>query len=95
LCLSSLPIWEFGALGHPFPDIPIALQFDNLQSPTASRARVLSWAGASPTSQVDSLLIVRHGKIVTEAYYAPYATGILHQVNSVTKAVTSTLTAIA
>jgi hypothetical protein len=58
-------------------------------------SRVLSWAGASPTSQVDSLLIVRHGKIVTEAYYAPYATGILHQVNSVTKAVTSTLTAIA
>ena len=38
---------------------------------------------------------MRHGKIVAEAYYAPYAAGILHQVNSVTKAVTSTLTAIA
>ena len=57
--------------------------------------RVLSSTGATPSSQLDSLLVARHGKIVAEAYYAPYAAGILHQVNSVTKAVTSTLTAIA
>lgn len=44
---------------------------------------------------LDSLLIVRHGKIVTEAYYAPYTAAIPHAVNSVTKAVISTLTAIA
>jgi CubicO group peptidase (beta-lactamase class C family) len=44
---------------------------------------------------LDSLLVVRHGKIVVEAYYAPYATGIPHTINSVTKAVISTLTAIA
>jgi CubicO group peptidase (beta-lactamase class C family) len=44
---------------------------------------------------LDSLLIVRHGKIVTEAYYAPYTGAIPHAVNSVTKAVISTLTAIA
>jgi CubicO group peptidase (beta-lactamase class C family) len=44
---------------------------------------------------LDSLLITRHGKIVTEAYYAPYEAGIPHAVNSVTKAVISTLTAIA
>ena len=35
----------------------------------------------------DSLLVVRHGTIVAEAYYAPYAAGILHAVNSGTKAV--------
>jgi len=58
-------------------------------------ARMLSSTGATPSSRLDSLLVVRHGKIVAEAYYAPYAAGILHQVNSVTKAVTSTLTAIA
>jgi CubicO group peptidase (beta-lactamase class C family) len=57
--------------------------------------RVLSSTGATPSSWLDSLLVARHGKIVAEAYYAPYAPGILHQVNSVTKAVTSTLTAIA
>jgi CubicO group peptidase (beta-lactamase class C family) len=56
---------------------------------------VLSTTGTTPSSALDSLLIVRHGKIVVEAYYAPFAAGILHQVNSVTKAVTSTLTAIA
>jgi CubicO group peptidase (beta-lactamase class C family) len=44
---------------------------------------------------LDSLLIVRHGKIVAEAYYAPYTAAIPHAVNSVTKAVISTLTAIA
>ena len=42
----------------------------------------------------DSLLVVRHGTIVAEAYYAPYAAGILHAVNSVTKTVISTLFAI-
>jgi len=58
-------------------------------------SRVLSSTGATPSSRLDSLLVVRHGKIVAEAYYAPYDAGILHQVNSVTKAVISTLTAIA
>jgi CubicO group peptidase (beta-lactamase class C family) len=43
----------------------------------------------------DSILITRHGKIITEAYYAPYEASIPHAVNSVTKAVISTLTAIA
>ena len=42
----------------------------------------------------DSLLVVRHGRIVAETYYAPYEAGILHAVNSVTKAVISTLVAI-
>jgi hypothetical protein len=45
---------------------------------------VLSTTGTTPSSALDSLLIVRHGKIVVEAYYAPFAAGILHQVNSVT-----------
>ena len=46
-------------------------------------------------SSLDSLLVVRHGKIVAEAYYAPYAAGIPHEIYSVTKAVISTLMAIA
>jgi CubicO group peptidase (beta-lactamase class C family) len=37
---------------------------------------------------------VRHGKIVVEAYYAPYAAGIPHAIYSCTKAVISTLIAI-
>jgi CubicO group peptidase (beta-lactamase class C family) len=43
----------------------------------------------------DSLLIVRHGRIVLDAYYAPYAADIPHITNSATKAVIGTLTAIA
>ncbi|WP_247510188.1 serine hydrolase [Bradyrhizobium sp. 157] len=43
----------------------------------------------------DSLLIVRHGKIVLDAYYAPYAADIPHITNSATKAVIGTLMAIA
>jgi len=42
----------------------------------------------------DSLLVIRHGKIVAEAYYAPYESGIAHDLRSVTKSVISTLTAI-
>jgi CubicO group peptidase (beta-lactamase class C family) len=44
---------------------------------------------------LDSLLVARHGKIVVEAYYAPYAGYIPHAIHSVTKAVIGTLTAIA
>jgi hypothetical protein len=40
----------------------------------------------------DSLLVVRNGKLVVEAYYAPYTAGIPHSMYSVTKAVISTLT---
>jgi CubicO group peptidase (beta-lactamase class C family) len=39
----------------------------------------------------DSLLVVRHGRIVTEAYYAPYKANIPHDIHSCTKAVISTL----
>jgi CubicO group peptidase (beta-lactamase class C family) len=58
-------------------------------------SRILSSTGAAPSSRLDRLLVVRHGRIVAEAYYAPYDAGILHQVNSVTKAVTCTVMAIA
>ena len=44
--------------------------------------------------QPDSLLIVRHGDIVTEAYYAPYQAGIRHDLRSITKSIIGTLTAI-
>jgi CubicO group peptidase (beta-lactamase class C family) len=56
---------------------------------------ILELSGATPGTLFDSLLVVRHGKIVVEAYYAPFTAGIPHVVNSVTKAVIGTLTAIA
>jgi CubicO group peptidase (beta-lactamase class C family) len=46
------------------------------------------------TRMQDSLLIVRHGRIVAEAYYAPFRSGIPHDLRSVTKSIVGTLTAI-
>ena len=39
-------------------------------------------------------MIIRHGKIVAEAYYAPYIADISHDLRSVTKSIVGTLTAI-
>lgn len=44
---------------------------------------------------VDSLLIVRHGYVVLDAYFYPYTADRLHDVASVTKSITYTLTGIA
>jgi CubicO group peptidase (beta-lactamase class C family) len=55
-------------------------------------AKLVDWG---TTHNFDSLLVQRHGKIVAEAYYAPYAARVPHRVYSVTKAVIGTLTAIA
>jgi CubicO group peptidase (beta-lactamase class C family) len=44
---------------------------------------------------MDSLLVVRHGRIVLEATYAPFRAGLKHRINSVTKLVIGTLIGIA
>jgi CubicO group peptidase (beta-lactamase class C family) len=59
---------------------------------SAGLARLIEIVG---TRRQDSLMIVRHGKIVAEAYYAPYVEGVSHDLRSVTKSVTGTLTGIA
>ena len=58
---------------------------------SASLARLVETVGSY---KQDSLMIIRHGKIVAEAYYAPYVPGISHDLRSVTKSIVSTLTAI-
>src|SRR5260370_9991351 len=58
---------------------------------SASLARLIETVR---TYKQDSLMIIRHGKIVAEAYYAPYVAGISHDLRSVTKSIVSTLTAI-
>ena len=46
-------------------------------------------------NDMDSVLVIRHGRIVVDAYYAPFRPGMRHLVNSVTKAVVGTLAGIA
>jgi CubicO group peptidase (beta-lactamase class C family) len=58
---------------------------------SASLARLIEAVGSY---RQDSLMIIRHGNIVAEAYYAPYVAGISHDLRSVTKSIVSTLTAI-
>jgi CubicO group peptidase (beta-lactamase class C family) len=58
---------------------------------SAALAKLVDAVGAR---RQDSLLIVRHGKIVAEAYYAPYEAGVRHDLRSVTKSIIGTLTAI-
>jgi CubicO group peptidase (beta-lactamase class C family) len=59
---------------------------------SAALARLVDFG---KTKSFDSLLLVRHGRIVLEAYYAPYTADIPHAINSSTKAVIGTLVAIA
>jgi CubicO group peptidase (beta-lactamase class C family) len=58
---------------------------------SASLARLVEVVGAY---KQDSLTIIRHGRIVADAYYAPYVPDVSHDLRSVTKSVVSTLTAI-
>jgi CubicO group peptidase (beta-lactamase class C family) len=58
---------------------------------SAALAQLVDFVGIR---RQDSLLIIRHGKIVVDAYYAPYAPNIRHDLRSVTKSFIGTLTAI-
>src|SRR5215475_3043664 len=53
---------------------------------SAALARLVAFGR---TRSFDSLLIARHGRIVLDAYYAPYTADIPHVLNSSTKAVVS------
>jgi CubicO group peptidase (beta-lactamase class C family) len=46
-------------------------------------------------SQVDSLMIIRNGYLIAEVYFYPFTKGSKHDIASVTKSFTSTLTGIA
>jgi CubicO group peptidase (beta-lactamase class C family) len=55
---------------------------------SSALAKLVGYGGSH---SFDSLLVVRHGRIVTEAYYTPYTGDIPHEIFSSTKAVTGTL----
>lgn len=46
-------------------------------------------------SRRDSLIVVRNGRVVVEAYYAPFRKEMVHRINSSTKAVVGALAGIA
>src|SRR5580700_7206222 len=44
---------------------------------------------------VHSMLVIRHGYLVADAYFYPFTPGVPHDLASVTKTVTSTITGVA
>jgi len=59
---------------------------------SSALADIVDWGALSG---MDSLLITRHGNVVTEAFYAPFRAGQKHAVNSTTKGIVGTLTGMA
>jgi CubicO group peptidase (beta-lactamase class C family) len=55
---------------------------------SSALAKLVAYGGSH---SFDSLLVERHGRIVLDAYYAPYTGNIPHNIFSSTKAVTGTL----
>ncbi|HZC96110.1 MAG TPA: serine hydrolase, partial [Bradyrhizobium sp.] len=96
-CLAGYPSLAGEAGEQAVAEIPWPTKSWQVSTPeeqgmdSASLARLIETVG---TYQQDSLMIIRYGKIVAEAYYAPYVNGISHDLRSVTKSVVGTLTAI-
>jgi CubicO group peptidase (beta-lactamase class C family) len=59
---------------------------------SAALATLVEYGG---NVNMDSLVVLRNGRLVAEAYYAPYRAGMKHRVNSATKAVMGMLAGIA
>ena len=93
LVVSSCSAWAQDAAGSTWPTRQWPTSTPEEQGmDLAALARLVEFG---TSRSLDSLLIVRHGRIVLDAYYAPYAADIPHITNSVTKAVIGALTAIA
>jgi CubicO group peptidase (beta-lactamase class C family) len=94
LALAAIPAFAASAEAQERPASVWPMKTWPVSTPEAqgmdshALARLIDEVG---TSKQDSLLIVRNGTIVADAYYAPYAAGIRHDLRSVTKSVVGTL----
>jgi CubicO group peptidase (beta-lactamase class C family) len=94
LLVAALPLWAAPA-GETvaWPTAGWAASTPEAQGMDSAAVAGLVDFGAA--NAMDSLLVTRHGKLVAEAYYAPYRADLKHAVNSTTKAVVGTLTGMA
>jgi CubicO group peptidase (beta-lactamase class C family) len=78
---------------QPWPTKAWATSSPEEQGMSSERlAKLVEFGGLN---NMDSLLVTRHGRIALEATYAPFRAGLKHRINSSTKAVISTLVAMA
>lgn len=85
LCAAPAPqpmAWPSGAWDTATPE-SVGLPSARLKE-TLETVRQSGW-------RVDSIQVVRHGKLVLDAYFYPYSSGLLHDLRSATKSVTSSL----
>jgi CubicO group peptidase (beta-lactamase class C family) len=78
---------------RPWPTKEWSTSSPEEQGMSSERLVRLVEFGAS--NDIDSMLVTRHGRIVLEASYAPFRTGLRHRFYSATKSVTSTLVGMA
>ncbi len=84
---------EAGAPATPWPTAGWETSTPEAQGVSPGALAELVDFGAA--NAMDSLLVVRHGRIVADVSYAPFRPGMRHAVNSVTKAIVGTLVGIA
>lgn len=84
---------QLATLAVPWPTTAWQASAPEAQGMASDALRRVVEYGAQ--NEMDSLLVVRHGKLVVDAYYAPYRADVKHSIYSATKAVVGTLTGIA
>lgn len=90
----SLPFLPGAALAQdatPWPTKEWAIATPESQGLDSAALAALYDFLATPAFHTDSVLVVRHGRIVSEGYAAPYRAGLRHDLRSVTKSVVATL----
>ncbi|QZA79916.1 serine hydrolase domain-containing protein [Deefgea piscis] len=93
----SLGLSQAASSDLPTPQVPepALAQFktatpESVGLDSAQLTKMLNYL-QTPGFDMESIIIARHGKVVLEAYVAPFHAGIPHQVNSVTKSFMATL----
>lgn len=89
----SAPLATAQQTAQPWPTRGWLVSSPEEQGMSSERlARLVDFGAAN---NMDSVLVTRHGRIVLEATYAPFRTGLKHHIYSATKAVTSSLIGMA
>jgi CubicO group peptidase (beta-lactamase class C family) len=94
LCLNSGYTWAQGEDYFPTDNWRTSLP-EQQGMDSAALANMVNSIAESGTSDIHSMLVIRNGYVVTDAYFYPFASGEPHDLASVTKSVVSTLTGIA
>lgn len=83
------------AMASPWPTTDWAVSTPEAQGVDSKALIGLYERIAQPGLEPDSVLIVRNGHVISEAAFAPYEPGFVHDLRSVTKSVLGTLVGIA